>query len=140
HAGRQRIGRCREIVGGHALEEHGGRDIHPDSVGNLDRAGGRDRLYLGVGAERAFVADAISDREVGDTLPESDHGAGGFGAWNEWQRHVVHAAAPIHIDEIDAGGSDANEQLAGTGDRVRDVLVAKNVWASGLVYTDGLHG
>ena len=61
---------------------------------------------------------------------------------DEGQRGLarVRAAADVDVDGIHANGSQANDHLIGTGNRLRDILELQHLGAAMLSNDDSSHG
>ncbi len=125
-----------QVVGGHALEHHGRRDLVAHTVGHLDEAIRRHQPHLGVGAHRRRgVSDAIAGAQfrhpVADRL---DHTAR-FEPRGEWQLGWIEPDTEVDIDEIEPDGAVAQAHLSGTGLRDAHLLPLQDLGATGLVYS-----
>ena len=143
-AGLDGIGGVGEVVGGHALEEGGGGLLEGHGVGDGDEAIDRGGGEFGVGAGDAPPADtgAGFEAEVGGAVDggaEGDDRAGGFLAEGVGEGRGVAAFAEVGVDEINAGGVDAEESFAGAGDGVGKVLEGKLFGAAGFEDLDRAH-
>ena len=70
---------------------------------------------LGVGADGGGEGDAVAFLEALDIRAEGGDGAGGLLAEGVGELGGVAAFADVGVDEVDAGGFDADEGLAGAG-------------------------
>jgi len=115
-----------------AQHEDGGQVVHRDGRALLEaharghreelRRGHRDRL--GVAAEARERDDALAGDEgaVGAGTEALDRARDLVADHARARRRVrVEAEARHHVGEVDAGGTHADERLAGAGDRVRAV-------------------
>ena len=108
----ERVGGVSEIMRGHALEHGGGGVLQAQAVGNLDQLRGGNESVLGIAADDAGGGDRIAGFESRDAGTELLHGARGFAARNQGERGLVDALAKVDLDEVDAGGLNADEHLA----------------------------
>jgi len=111
-----RVGRVRKIVGGHALKDGGGGQLEGNAVGDEDEATGGSDGKLGVGSGDEAPGDAITCFDCGDVSRDSDDDARGLLTQRVWELRGVAALAKVGVDEVDAGGLDADESFAGAGD------------------------
>jgi hypothetical protein len=111
------IGGVREVVRGDALDEGGGGLLRGDPVGDGDEAAGRGDGELGVGAGNSAPGDAIAGFKGGDIGGDGYDGACGLLAEGVGELGGIAALAEVGVDEVDAGGFDANEGFAGAGSR-----------------------
>ncbi len=133
------VGGVGEVVGGHALQDGGRSLLGGDALWNRDKAGGRGHCELGVGAGDAAPCDAITCFDDGDVGAEGDDGACGLLTQDVGEVSGIAAFAEVRVDEIDAGGFDADEGFAGTGFGCWDVAEGEDFWASGGEDLNGLH-
>ena len=108
-------GGVQEVVRGHSLKDRGGSLLRGEGVGDLDEAGSGRESERGVGAGDAAPGDAVSGVELGDVRGYGDDGAGGFLAQDVGESCGVAAFAEVGVDEVNAGGFDADEGLARAG-------------------------
>ena len=114
-AGSRRPDRVHEVVRGHALEHGGGGDLVGDRIGHThERAGGRDHA-LGVRARRRRPGDAVAGSQPESVRTHGLDAAGAFQPRDEGKRPRVQTRPEVDVDEVDAGGSDANPRLARAG-------------------------
>ena len=114
-AGLNGVGGVREVVGGHALKDGGRGLLCGDAIGDGDetRSGGDGELGVGAGDGAPRYSVAGLDRR--DVSAERDNGACGLLAESVGEMGGVAAFAEVGVDEVDAGGFDADEDFAGTG-------------------------
>ena len=72
-----------------------------------------DRHQLGVRAGRRRPRDAVADGDLGDVGADRDDLARALGSHDVRERHRVRAGAAVGVDEVDARGGDADEDLVG---------------------------
>ncbi len=83
--------------------------------GDGDEAVGGGEGEGGVGAGNAAPGYAIADAVFGDIGGELDDGAGGLLPEGVGEGGGIAAFAEVGVDEVDAGGFDADEGLPGAG-------------------------
>jgi hypothetical protein len=134
------VGGVEEIVGGHALEDGGGGLLRGDAFGDGYEAGGWCHGELGVGAGDEAPGYAVAGFEGGDVGCDGDDGAGGLLAEGVGEFCGVAALAEVGVDEVDAGGFDADEGFAWAGGWRGEVGEGEDVGGAGGVDLDGVHG
>ena len=95
---------------------------------------------LGVGAEGAAPGHPVPLAPRGDARPHRDDGAGALHARDERERVRVETGPVVDVDEVEAGGLDADHDLAGAGRGVGDVGETQDFGAAEAVHSNGLHG
>ncbi len=136
-----RLGAAQQVLHRQALEHHGGTGLEGDSVGQLADAFGRHHTQLAVAAGRlAGVGGAVAHLQVRDALAHGlDHTRG---LHAELQRHgqLVHAAALVDVDVVQAHRLVADADLAGAGFADSDIHQLELFDAAVLVNADGFGG
>lgn len=133
------IGGVGEVVGGDALSEGGGGLLRSDALGDGDEAGGGGDGKLSVGARDAAPGDVITGFECSDIGRNGDDGAGGLLPEGVREVRGVAAFAEVGVDEVDAGGFDANEGFAEAGSWSREIAEGEDVGGAGGKDLYGLH-
>ena len=85
-------------------------------------------------------ATSVAGFDVGDVGGDGDDDAGGFLAEGVGEMGGVAAFAEVGVDEVDAGGFDADEGFAGAGGWGGEVAEGEDVGGAGGEDLDGLHG
>ncbi len=78
---------------------------------NLDQLRGGNQRVLGIAADDAGGGDSIAGFESSDAGTELFNRSRGLAAGNQRERSLVDAFAKVDLDEIDAGGFNADENL-----------------------------
>ena len=140
--------------GGLAQQQHGGGARHGQAAGLIgidasgawaDLVGVRQReLRVAAVAVAADQAEhGVPRREVRDPGTDRSDRSGDLAARHEGEdgrKRVGVAAATLHVGEIDRGGLDADQHLAGAGLGNGDDVEAQLVDAARAGGDDGLHG
>jgi hypothetical protein len=134
------MGGVGEVVCGDSLDEGSGSLLRGDAFGDRDEAVGGGDGELGVGAGNAAPGDVITGLEGHDVRGDGDDGAGGFLAEGVRKIGGIAAFAEVGVDEVDAGGFDADESFAGAGGWGGKVAESEDVGGTGGEDLDGLHG
>ena len=79
---------------------------------NLDELRGGNQSVLGIAADDGGGGDRIAGGKSRDAGTEFLHRARGFAAGDQGQRGFVDAFAEIDLDEVDADGFNAHQDLA----------------------------
>ena len=108
-------------------------------VGDGDEAVGGGDGELGVGAGDDAPGDAIAGLEGGDVGSDGDDDACGLLAEGVGEFGGVAAFAEVGVDEVDAGGFDADEGFAGAGGWSGEIAEGEDVGGAGGEDLDGLH-
>src|SRR5215469_12825685 len=144
--GTNRIGRVGQVVGGHALKHRGGRLLNGYRGRDSDQAGDRSYGELRVGSGDHAPCDAVAGLEdgligagFGIAVAERDDDACGLLAERVWEGCGIAAFAEIDVDEVDSGGFDADECLAGAGAWSGKITYGERFRAAWLKDLDGLH-
>ena len=118
----QREGGVREIVGGHALQHRGGGgiEIHAGCRWFTSCATGTT-VYSAYEPRNMRIGDAVAGFEVRDACADGFHRSRAFIAGGERKIGFVKPGAEVDVDEIDAGGGDLDQCLAGAGRGYRGV-------------------
>ena len=125
---------------GAALQRQRGGGLEVDTVWHASGLGRGHDEPLGVGARRrSSGGDAVAGREAGHTFTDLEHRARGLGARNERRGHLVHAAALVDLDEVDADRGGLDEQLAGRGPRMLDLSKLEHFGPTDLVHHNRTH-
>ena len=84
---------------------------------------------------------ALPGRDLLDPVAEPDHVAGHLdaGGVRELQRQARGSAAHVDVPVVHGAGADPDQDLAGPGQRVRDLFHPELVGASVAVEADGSH-
>ena len=101
-----------EVMRGHSLQHGGGRALQAQALGNLDQLRGGNQRVLGIAADHAGGRDRIAGGKSGDARAQLLHCARGLAARNQGQRGLVDALAEVDLDEVDAGGLNADQHLS----------------------------
>ncbi len=128
-----------EIMRGHALEHGGSRALHAQPVGNLDQLRGGNQSVLNVTADHAGGGNCIPSRESRHARSQFLDSARGFAAWNKGQCGLVDALAEVNFDEVDPSGLNANQDLARSRLRNRQVFQLQNFRPACGMNLDGFH-
>ncbi|BDZ43794.1 hypothetical protein GCM10025865_30930 [Paraoerskovia sediminicola] len=149
-----------EVVRGEPLEDHGGSAVERDAVGHTEQLVGVHDHELGVragglhpdhavarGPDRSLArrivarrASRLSYRSTVRARPDLHDGAAAVRPHDVGERHRVRAGAAVGVDEVHPGCGDADQDLAGTGDRVGEVGELEDVGAARLAGLDRTHG
>ena len=107
---------------------------------NLDELRGGNQSVLCIAADDAGGDDRITGGKSRNAGPELLHRAGGFAAGDHGQRGLVNAFAEIDLDEVDADGFNAHQDLARSrfGDGQFGQL--QNFGSASRMKLDGFHG
>ena len=97
---------------GHALEQGGGGELHTQALWDLDQLSGGNESVFRIAADDAGGRDGIAGFESGDSGTKLFHGARRFAARDHGEGGLVNALPKVDLDEIDAGGLNADENLA----------------------------
>ena len=124
---------------GHALQHGRRRLLHGDALGNLDELRGGNQSVLRVAADDGGGSDRVAGGESGNAGAELFYGARGFTARDQRQRGFVDAFAEVDLDEVDADGLNAQQDLARS--RLGDGQVGelKNFGSASRVELNGFH-
>ena len=95
---------------------------------------------MGVRAGDEAPGYAVAGFEGGDVGGDGDDGAGGFLAEGVGEFGRVAAFAEVGVDEVDAGGFDADESFAGARSWGGKIAESEDVGGAGGEDLDGLHG
>src|SRR5206468_2875941 len=98
-----------------------------------DQPIGRHHRVLGIRAHYVRVGDAGANGKVRDARAQRGHDSGALLSRRERRRYGVPAGTLVYVDEVDPGGFDLHERLAGAGRGPLDVLVTQGVGAAGRV-------
>ena len=112
--------------------------VTPSGMGTRRVGWGDGELRVGSGDETPGYAVAWFDG--GDVGGDSDDDAGGFLAEGVGEFGGVAAFAEVGVDEVDAGGFDADEGFAGAGGWGGEVAEGEDVGGAGGEDLYGLHG
>ena len=126
-----------QILHGHPLEHHRGSLFIAYAVRQLYRPVGGKQAFCRIRAERAYVADAITDLDVGRAGADRDHLPCPLIAGNERQPdgRRIHAHSKIRVDEVDAGGMVLDLDLTRARVRHGNILVSQHFGPADLVYS-----
>ena len=105
-------------MGGQALEHARGDVGVRDVVGDADRGTGGERDEFGVGTGGRAPGDAVAGAEAGDVGADGEDGARALAARDEGGAERSAALAFVDVLEVDPGGGQADQQVAGAGSRV----------------------
>ena len=94
--------------------------LRGDAGRDCDEAISRGDSELRVGAGNAAPGNVIAGLEGGDVRGDGYDGAGGFLAEGVGELGGVTAFAEVGVNEVDAGGFDADEGFPGPGVGVGD--------------------
>ncbi len=119
--------------------EGGGGLLRSDALGDGDEASGRSDGKLSVGAGDAAPGDVIAGLEGSDIGRDGDDGACSLLPEGVREMGGVAAFAEVGVDEVDAGGFDANEGFAGAGSWSGEIAEGEDVGGTGGEDLDGLH-
>ena len=131
-----RIGAVEQVFGGQPLQQHAGGGFIGDVVGQRDHGRGGNDALLGIGAMGGDDGDAVARLELGHARADRQHVAGRFIAERERQRRRIEAGAEIGVDEVEADGAVADQDLARPRRRQGDLLELQNLGPTGLVHAD----
>ncbi len=135
----QRIGAVRQVMRGEALKHRAGSGAQIQVIGQSHDARGRSERVLGVSTEDHRVGHAVTDLEVRHAAANVADHACGFGAVSERKRSFHAPDSILHVQVVQAGGRDLDENLAGSGLRNVDVLVLHYLWPAQGVDSNSFH-
>ena len=81
----------------------------------------------------------VADVDCGDVISNGYNGSCGLLTEGVGQPGGVSALAEVDVDEVDAGGFEANESFVGAGGRCRKIAEGEDFRASGSENLNGLH-
>ena len=87
-----------------------------------------------------FARNPIPHCEPADARPHGLHHARTFVARRKRQRYGVEARALVGVDVVEPYRFEPDEQLAGTGDRGRQLFELHDARWAGAVNSDRFHG
>ncbi len=130
-----------EIVGGHALEHHGGGLLRGHSVRHLDELRCGNQRVFGIAAEHADRGYRIAglEAEAVDAGAAFFHSARGLAARDHGKGRLVLAFAEVEFDEVHADRFDANEHLTLPGRGNRQIDKLEDLRSSCFTNLDGFH-
>ena len=127
-----------QVLHRHPLEHHRGRDPLVDLVRQADESVRRDDHPLGVGPHRpASVGHPVADGQPSPGADRLDH-AGGLHAEPAREPGGVQAGAEVGVDEVQADGGVAHEDLARSGIGDVDLDPVEHLGAAGAFEADGV--
>ena len=129
-------GAAQQILGGEALQHHGGAHLVGDIFGQLDQKLRVDQPLFRIAAGHGRIGHAVADLERIDALADGDHLARALVAGREGKLGGIGALAKIDLDEIQTNGVMADLDLAAPGRRHGDLLHLQDFRAAGLVHAD----
>ena len=135
-AGLDGIAAAQQELRRHALQQAGGGQFAGDAGGDLHRPRGRDRGGLGIGAGLAGVGDPVADPEPLHPLADRFHHPGRLLSEHRRELHGIEARALVGVDEVQAHGLVADQDLARLGSRDGKVDHVEDVRSAGF---PGLH-
>src|SRR5580698_6977811 len=121
------VGRMSKVVRGNSLNERACGLLGGDTFGNGDETFGGSDSQLGIGARNAAPGDVIAGFKNGDIWRNGDNCTGGLLAEGIGKFRGVTALTEVGIDEVDAGGFDANESFAGARSRGGKITESEDV-------------
>ena len=135
-------GTAQQVLGGQALEHHGGASLEADGVGELaDVFGGHHTHFAVAAGGVAGIRGAVAGLQVGDAGADGLNDAGAFHAQGQRHGEGVQASALVNVNEVQADRVVADADLAGAGVAHGHVHEFELFRAAGLVDADGLgHG
>jgi hypothetical protein len=97
---------------------------------------------LGVGSRDAAPGYAVTNFEGSGNgvFTKCNNDACGFLTKGKGERGGIAALAEVNIDEVDAGGFDADKSFSGAGGRRREIAEDEGVGGAGSEDLNGLHG
>jgi hypothetical protein len=132
-------GCVQQVVCGHALQDGGGGLLGGDPVRDFDEARGGCGGELGVGAGNAAPGDTVAGAEAGDVRRYGDDGSGGFLPERVGQLGGIAAFSEVGVDEVDAGGLDGDDAVAGGGRGLEEVREGEDFGTTVLEDLNGSH-
>ena len=138
-AGLERIGGEGEIMRRHALQQGCSRVLHAEARRNFDQLRGGNQRVLGIAADDAGGDDRIAGGKSRNAGPELLHRARGFAAGDHGQRGFVDALAEVDLDEVDAGGFNAHQDLARSRFGDGQIGQLQNFGSASRMNLDGFH-
>jgi len=116
-AGLQVVAGVQQVVRGHALQHHRGRDLEVDAVGDADELVGRDEAGRRMCTERFRAGHRVTHVETGHIRAELHDPAGHLVPEHERRRARVVPFTFVNVLEIDAGGGHLDQDLPCLGPR-----------------------
>jgi hypothetical protein len=113
------------------LRSEAGRDLNQAS-------GGHDCIFS-VGACYAAIGHTIPHLDFGDIRPYGLHHASALLTQREGQRILIHAAANVDVDEVDADGLDLHQGLARFGRWRGHIFIAQGINSTRGMHSNRLH-
>ena len=111
----QREGVVGQVVRGHPLQHHRGRGLGGDAVRHGNQARRRNQSLRRVRAHHARPGDALARADLGHARSDCLDRSRAFLTDGEGHLELVHAAALVDVDEVDADGLDAHQRLTCSG-------------------------
>src|SRR3989442_2067947 len=137
--GLQGVGRGREVMRRHALEQHGGALLRAHAVRQHHDPVRRHHGVLGIRAEQARIRDALPNFGCGHARTNRAHTPRRFLSQRDRQRDFVVPCPLVDVDEVHAGSFDLYEHLAGARGGPLDILVPQRVRTARRVYPNRFH-
>src|SRR5208337_3411589 len=111
-AGLERVSGVDKIMRSHALQHCRSRLLHAEALRNFDELRGGHQSVLRIAADDGSGDDRIAGGKSCDAGAELLDRAGSFAAGDQRQGGLVNAFAEIDLDEVDAYGLNAYEDLS----------------------------
>src|SRR2546429_410496 len=137
--GLQGVGRGREVMRRHALEQHDGALLRAHAVRQHHEPVRRHHGVLGIRAEQARIRDPLPNFGCGHTGTNGAHTPRRFLSQRDRQRDFVVPCPLVDVDEVHAGSFDLYELLAGARGGPLDILVPQRVRTARRVYPNRFH-